>query len=186
MMEIFYIEGDRVRPTTHILLISPFKEIWERDKSPKKSQAIKEFTYIEFLCSPKKSNPFSGYSEDNRPHEIIRQAFKGEKFNTKEKLLVEAIEVYNKWINEAIPSVRYLNAAKSAAEKVLTFLNDLDLTRQTDKGTPLYKPNDIVSPIMNLEKVLSSLSGLQKRVEQDMLEKQRTRAESQINMFEDP
>ena len=32
-MEIFEISGNVVRPTASILTVSPFKEIWERDKS---------------------------------------------------------------------------------------------------------------------------------------------------------
>jgi len=41
-MNIFQIENNIVVPTPQALLIKDFKTIWDRDKSKKKEQAIKE------------------------------------------------------------------------------------------------------------------------------------------------
>ena len=45
-MEIFIVEGLVVRPSAEILTISPFKDIWDNDKSRNKGEAIKQFQYI--------------------------------------------------------------------------------------------------------------------------------------------
>ena len=57
MAYLFKVENQRVTPVTETLLISPFKEIWERDTDSRKGTAILEFTYIEFISSELKTNP---------------------------------------------------------------------------------------------------------------------------------
>ena len=54
MSLLFTIESKIVKPYTETLLISPFREIWERDTNAGKFTAIDEFTYIEFMTSVKK------------------------------------------------------------------------------------------------------------------------------------
>ena len=46
MAYLFKVEGKTVYPNDEVLLISPFKEIWERDKSKGKDVARQEFSYI--------------------------------------------------------------------------------------------------------------------------------------------
>lgn len=58
MSHLFTVENNVAIPNTETLLISPFKEVWERDKSKDKGQAIKEFTFVELMSSKKKANPF--------------------------------------------------------------------------------------------------------------------------------
>ena len=53
MSLLFTIESKIVKPYTETLLISPFREIWERDTNAGKFTAIDEFTYIEFMTSVK-------------------------------------------------------------------------------------------------------------------------------------
>ena len=66
MAFLFTVENAVAKPNVETLLISPFKEIWERDTSSDKSQAIKEFTFIELMTSKKKTNPYAGYADDIR------------------------------------------------------------------------------------------------------------------------
>ena len=65
-MDIFIVQNNIVVPTAHALLLTPFKNIWESDDSPKKDIAMAKFSYIEFMCSYKKSNPFIGYTDKNQ------------------------------------------------------------------------------------------------------------------------
>ena len=46
---IFQIQNEQVFPSVHALGIYPFKDIWERDDTPKKSKALQEFYYIEYM-----------------------------------------------------------------------------------------------------------------------------------------
>ena len=58
MAYLFQINGRAVFPNAETILISPFKDIWERDLSKNKENAIQEFAYIEFMTSMLKSNPY--------------------------------------------------------------------------------------------------------------------------------
>ena len=49
ILELFVIEHNVVRPTAQVLLIHPFDKIWKRDKTEKKTRAMGEFAYIEFM-----------------------------------------------------------------------------------------------------------------------------------------
>ena len=46
MSFLFKIQDKVVFPNPETLLISPFKEIWERDTDPDKHQAIKELNEV--------------------------------------------------------------------------------------------------------------------------------------------
>ena len=72
MAYLFSVEGKIVQPNTETLLVSPFKEIWARDKSKGKENALEEFTYIEFMTSMLKSNPYKGYAPEVK-EEVIKK-----------------------------------------------------------------------------------------------------------------
>ncbi len=72
MAHLFIINDKAVFPNPETLLISPFKDIWDRDRSPGKENAIQEFAYIEFMTSMLKSNPYREYPEAKKD-EIIRK-----------------------------------------------------------------------------------------------------------------
>ena len=63
MAFLFQVTDRAVFPNPETLLISPFKDIWERDESTNKTVAIQEFAYIEFMTSMLKSNPYRQYPE---------------------------------------------------------------------------------------------------------------------------
>ena len=75
MAFLFTVENSVAIPNTETLLISPFKEIWERDKSKDKDRAIKEFTFIELMSSKKKTNPYAGYSDEIRFEKLKETLF---------------------------------------------------------------------------------------------------------------
>ena len=53
MAFLFIVTEKTVFPNTETLLISPFKDIWKRDKTKQKHHALEEFAYIEFMSSMK-------------------------------------------------------------------------------------------------------------------------------------
>ena len=78
MAYLFIVEDKVVKPTEETLLIYPFSEIWERDKSKGKELALKEFAYIEFSVSLLSSNPYKGYSDKVRHEVLCRDLFNDE------------------------------------------------------------------------------------------------------------
>jgi hypothetical protein len=182
-VEIFEIDGSVVRPVKDVLLIYPFNEIWNRDESKHKSIAINELAYIYYLVSPKKTNPYSGYSNELKSKKIIEGIWKQTEWSP-DDLVKEAIATYAKWLEEAAPSMRYYNAVKSGVEQTINFFQNIDFNERTDKGLPVYKISEVIPALKSANEVLKSMTDLQERVEQEVYESSKTKSGKEINVFE--
>ena len=67
-MGLFDYENFKVVINPDAVIIPPFIDVWERDKSKNKLTATKELSYIYFLCDFK--SPYSIYSEADRPSKV--------------------------------------------------------------------------------------------------------------------
>lgn len=183
MAYLFELQNNVATPTTETLLISPYKEIWERDKSKNKEIAIKEFTYIELMTSKKKTNPFGGYSDEDRHKKLTEMLFN--KTWKPDKNIELGMAKINELQVEASPTYSYYLSVLEGAEKMKKFFKDFDINEVNDKGTRIFKPNDIVIAIANTEKVLSQLNSMKEKVQQELFESTRTKANKTIGYFED-
>lgn len=180
---MFLIENYKVKITPEILLIEVFKRLWEEDTTETKDIALKNFAYIEFLLSPKKTNPFYGYEAKIRPSKILEGIGL-----TEEELspnITPAIRFYKDYLMNASPTLAYYESSLSAANKVKDFLSTVDLNRVTKTGQPIYKPKDITSAISDTDKVINTLNNLKAKVEQEVVTTGRVRADRDINPFEE-
>lgn len=186
MSFLFQIQGKAVFPNAETLLISPFKEIWERDSSPGKENAIQEFAYIEFMTSMLKSNPYREYPED-RKHSIISTEVIGNPEYSPDDLVRDAINKVIEWQEEGSISYRYWMSNKTAAEKMIDFFNNFDMDERNAKTmNPVYKPNDIINAISGAEKMLTTLNTLKKKVDEEIYESTKNKGGKEISPFADP
>ena len=154
-MDIFEISGNVVRPTPQILQVKIFKKIWERDKTEKKSTAMQEFAYVEFMVSEKKTNPYKGYSDEIREKKIREGVIHTEEWEP-DILIDAAIEWYNEWQEEAAPSMRYYKANLSAVEKTIVYLQDgINYEERNKSGMPVHKFTDVVRGVREADGVYS-------------------------------
>lgn len=184
-MNLFILENNIAKPNLETLLIEPFKTIWERDTDEHKSQAIKEFTFIEFFCSPKKSNPFAGYSEDVRDEKIIEVIFKNTPNWKPDEEVQEAVELYKQFFFNSSPTLNFLNAAKEGAKKLQDFFLNFDLNEKTKAGTPVYKPKEISTALSDSFNVMKTLNSLDEKVQQEIYEAVKTKGNRDVNPFEE-
>lgn len=183
---LFRVEGNIVHPNTETLLLSPFKEIWERDQDPKKRNALEDFTYIEFMSSVLKSNPFHGYEESLRHSKIIEKCITQENWKPDE-LILKGIQEIHRFQTEASSSYTYYISVKKAVERMRGFFDEVDLNEKNLKsGNPLYKPKDITSAIVDTEKVLANLKLLEAKIHEELLENTRNKAQKTISIFANP
>lgn len=187
-MDLFKVENGVAKPTEHALLISPYKDMWDRDETPNKEQAIREFTFIELNCSFKKSNPFKGYPDGRREQEILKNIFKDEEItiDLKDELIVEGIELYEKLRKEASPTIQYYLASKEGAEKMIKWLREFDMNKENPRnGMPLYKPREITSALKDSYDVMKTLNSLEEKVYEQIFESAKTKSNKEINYFEE-
>lgn len=186
MSLLFTIENKIVRPYTETLLISPFREIWERDKNPGKFTAVDEFTYIEFMTSVKKSNPYKGYEEGERHKRIAIAIMKHEEYEPDE-LVLQGMQVLLDFQASASVTYNYYMSVKKAIYKVQTFFNNFDLNEKNEKtGLPIYKPKDITMSATDTEKVLQNLASLQEKVDNELFETVKLKGQKTVSIFSNP
>lgn len=183
MSFLFNIEGRAVFPNPETLLITPFKDIWERDKTPSKAIAIQEFAYIEFMTSMLKSNPYREYPEDKK-ETIIRKDVITEIDWQPDGFVKHAMKKIEEWQMEGSLSYTYWMSNKKAAEKMIDFFETFDIDERNPKTmNPIYKPRDITGAISDAEKTLTTLNALKVKVDEEIFESIKTKGQKIISPF---
>jgi hypothetical protein len=183
MSLLFIIENKAVKPYPETLLISPFKEIWDRDKSKDKAQAIKDFTFMEFFVSKKGSNPYKGYSDTVRK-EKLKEDIMGQEDWEVDDLMVEGMKKLVEFQEEASPTYTYYMSALTAANKLKDFFDNFDINEVNVKtGNPIYKPRDITSALKDTNSVLQDMKALEEKVEQELFESTKTKGQKSVSPF---
>ena len=105
-----------------------------------------------------------------QPDWLVEQAMK-----KIEELQTEGSETYN-----------LLASALRAKEKIEDFFNTFQLDETTDKGALKLKPKDVTGAMLDLDRVVTSINTLKKKVEEDTFEAVKTRANKVISPFANP
>lgn len=186
MAYLFKIEGKAVFPTTEILLVNPFKEIWARDKTKGKSEAMEDFAYIEFMTSMLKSNPYKGYSTEVKEKVIIADVITRKDWKP-DQLILEGMEYIFKQQKEGSASYTLYLSTLQAKEKLESMFRTIDLNERNFKtGMPVYKPKELSTAMLDVDKITTALSTLEKKVEEELFDSVRTKGAKEISPFADP
>lgn len=182
-MELFELINGRAFPSAHVLLIEPFKTIWEKDTTAEKANAIKVFSYVELVCSPKKSNPFIGYSEDKRPGKVKAEIFGREDYPTTEFMTLATIK-YKELLADSSPTYSLFTSALNAKDKLIEFLDNFDLGERTQGGTAVLKPADITKALKEIPDVAKSIITMRDKVTTEIIEDTKTRNQREVGQYE--
>lgn len=185
MSVLFKLEGTIVIPNEETLIIPPFDEIWSRDKSEDKWMALREFAYIEFMTSMLKSNPYKGYSKDVRDEKIREDIIKVEDWKPDE-LVKQAMLKIEEFQTDGSESYTLLVDALKAKDSLQNFLRTFDLDERNRHGGMILKPRDVTSSLLDLDKVVTAINTLKKKVEEDIFESVKTRGGKIISPFANP
>lgn len=187
MAYLFNIVGNSVKPSTESLLVSPFKDIWERDQCSNKSVAVKEFTFIEFMASIKNTNPYIGYSTEERRQKLVFDLFENKRKDLLEKgdeLIENGINFIDNLQYEGLPTYRYYIACLDATNKIRDFFTKFNMEERNKSGMPVYKAGDITKALNDTDKILSNMTSMRKKIDNELYDMQRARADKKINYFE--
>lgn len=184
-MDLFELalHSKSVIPSVHALLIKPFKEIWENDFSIGKKDSIKLFTYVELLCSPKKSNPFSEYSEEERPSKVKLEVYEDENYPTTDTMLFATMK-YKELLMDSSASYHLYVSALSTVHNLRNFLTNTDYTARTTTGAMRIKPKEVTSALKDLEDIERTLLLRKNNVERELKDSTKTRNDRVIGEFE--
>lgn len=182
---LFVIEGNRAKPTPHVLLIEPFKTLWAKDTSDNKGTAIRIFTYIEFMVSPLGSNPFYQYKNKQERHAKIIHSLGLNETYRPGALTKQAIKQYEEWIYEASISFKFLGAVETSVLSVMKFLMTVDVAERDKNNKPVYKPADILKAGQEAKNTLKSLKEIQDNVIKELFESNKIQGDEEVIYFEE-
>jgi len=179
---MFKVENRVVKPEPDVLLIPVFKKIWERDKSTKKERAMKELAYIEFCISPRPTNPYAEYPEETKEEKVATDLF-GKKWEP-DKAVKEAMSWYESWIDESSIGLRMYKANIKTINKLIRFLEGLNLNERTKAGNMIHEPKKVMGYTEESQKVLKGLKDLKEQIIAEDYSTTRFKGGNQISEFE--
>jgi len=186
MSKLFVIENQICKPQEEVLLIEPFKSIWENDNTPYKEIAIKKFTFMELYASKSVSNPYAEY-DDKRRLEELSELYLGQKqsnYIMLDEELLKGVQVIQEFQNNGSASMRLYRGLLASVDRLIEHLNELDPDARTNTGAYVIKPVDILNAVAKANDAVISLDALKKKIEQEQLESTRTKGNKVISDYE--
>ena len=138
------------------------------------------------MTSLLKSNPYKGYAINIRKRVLKADIITREDW-VEDEVIKECMSKIDKFQFDASPSYSLWKSSYRAKEKLETFFNTFDMTEKNEKtGLPIWKPKDITTALLDVDKATASLSALEKKVEEDVYEAVKTKGMKEISPFADP
>jgi hypothetical protein len=179
-MKLFKYEGYEVKVAPEALLLSPFKKIWNRDKSKDKTKAMSELGFIYFYSDPRSDYQYIIDEEDR-----LNAVKEGEGFDKDWKpddAIMAAVEFYEKF---QPTSALLLEDTRVATDKLRRKLRDIDLDETDDKGRPLYTLNSITQTIKQVPQLVKELAEAERLVNEQIKEQGTARGSVEKTLFDD-
>lgn len=179
-MKLFKYEGYNLTISEEAFLLKPFKDIWRRDKSRTKENALKELGFIYFMEDPR-----SDYQTYIDRDERAKQVKLGEGIPESwvpDKLVKEAAEFYASFKSE---SALLLDDIRVAITKLREYIKTIDLNATDSNGKPIYTLNTFTSTISQIPKLITSLDEAERTIAKDIIQSDKVRGSAEKSMYED-
>ncbi len=162
------------------LLLKPFKQIYQRDRSQNKNKALMELGFIYFFCDPRSDYQYITDEEDR-----LEEIKTGEGLPTDwepDKAVYEAMTFYNSF---KPTSALLLDDTRVAIDKLRTLLRTIDLEEKDDKGKPIYTLNTITATIKQVPSLIKDLNEAEKAINKEIFENNKVRGAQEKSIYED-
>lgn len=169
-MKLIKIENYQLKVEDELLLLKPFKILYDKDKSKDKAKFIEFLTIIYFLIDPRSDYSYI-VNDDLRLKEILKtNGIKKDSFTKEEK---ECINLYKELTTTV--SLELLRSTKVAIDKVKSFLESVDLTLLDDKNKPIYTIDSVTRAIKMIPSLAKEVTDAEKAVAKEIEEAGRAR-----------
>ena len=180
MIKLFKYEGYKLNISEEALLLKPFKEIWQRDKSKNKDKALQVLGSVYFI-----SDPRSDYQYLVDEEERSKAIKEGEGIDSKwkpDKVVLDAITFYKSF---KPTSALLLEDTRFAVDKLRKLLREIDLTKVDDKGKPIYTLNTITATIKQVPSLVKDLDDAEKAIAKESMVAGKMRGQGEKTIMED-
>lgn len=178
-MSIFTLKEGKVQIEPQNLTIPEFREIYERDKSKDKTMAFNELCYVYHMADYK--SVYHNYEDWEKQAKILADYFKGSYWKP-DDLVEKAIDRYRSL--QETPSMRLAKAGKKAINKVIKYLEDVDLTERDAKGAIVNKITDITNSVGGIGKMVESLDKVEEKIKKEQMTTTKIRGQADITEYE--
>ena len=158
MIKLFKYEGYKLNISEEALLLKPFKEIWQRDKSKNKDKALQELGYIYFM-----SDPRSDYQYLVDEEERSKAIKEGEGIDSKwkpDKVVLDAITFYKSFKPTSallLEDTRaMINGYRLKLREITADMSNLDIKEIKDLGAVIKQIPSLIKDLDEAEKALNS------------------------------
>jgi len=158
------------------VVIPPFIDLWERDKTKNKHKATKELSYVYFVCDFK--SPYSIYEESGREAKVREDFIKDDKWKP-DAMVLAAMDKYNKF--QMTYTMKFLKSARGATEKLQAYFDEVDFHAVDEKGAPIYKATDVVRNLKEVGNVIESLNKVEEKVKKEIDDKAKVKGKKVIS-----
>lgn len=160
-MNLFELKNYAVTFSPQALELAPFKEIWDNDLSEDKGQALKELSYVYYMCDDRSDYIYE--LDDEIRSENVIAVLKMDYNWIIPKYIDDAIAYYKK--QSETTSTKLLRSTRAVVGKISNFLDEID-PNERDKRTnkPVFNIAQIVSSVEKMPKLLKALSEVEKEV----------------------
>jgi hypothetical protein len=179
-MKLFKLEGYNLTISEEAFTLKPFRDLWKRDKTKGKEQALRELSFIYFMEDTR-----SDYQVYIDKEEREKQVKLGEGMPESwkpDKLVQEAQKFYASFKSEA---ALLLEDIRVAITKLREFIKTIDLNATDDKGKPIYTLNTYTSTIKQIPELITSLDEAEKTIAKETASQDKVRGSIEKAMFED-
>ena len=179
-MKLFKYEGYKIVISEEAFALKPFRMIWNRDRTINKDKAIMELGYIYFMEDPRSDYQYI-IDRDERSSSIIES--EGLPANWKpDKAIIEAMEFYSSF---KPTSALLLEDTRYAVDKVRIMLREIDLSKEDDKGRPVYTIDKILAAIKQVPALVKDLDEAEKALASEMKLGGKMRGQGEKTIMED-
>jgi len=181
-MKLFDLLNNKLVISEEAYLLSPFRKIWDKDKTKGKDRALNELAYV-FYMEDFRSDFADIMDDDERAVEIINNLNLPESWQETD-LVKEAREFYDKMVNNILP-LRFLRDAKKAVDKMRVYFIGVDFNQKDPRGKLIYDPDKLSRTLEKSGSILENIFKLEQMVKNEMEARNDTKGKRVKTIFED-
>lgn len=179
-MKLVRVDNYQLKVEDELLLLTPFRKLYKKDKTRDKGNFIEFLTLIYYVYDPRSDYSYI-VNEKERLKEVCEtNGINKEKFTDLEQ---ECIDLY-KQLTTTI-SNELLRSTKIAISKVRQFLENLDMNAVDDKGKPLYTISSVTTAIRQIPQLAKDVMDAEKAIAKELQEQGRVRGGAELHVMED-
>lgn len=161
-MNLFEIVNHNVTFSPQALLLKPFKDIWDKDKTKDKKMASKYLAFLYYMADDR-SDFMHILDEDERIDEIKKFVDLPASFTGKTKEFIRALHFY-KQMSETT-STKLLRSTRGVIQKISKFLDNIDMDERDPRtNKPIHDIGKITASVEKIPKLIKSLNQVEKEV----------------------